>query len=75
MTSDLVQRVWQHRNDFVEGFTKEYGVHTLVWYETHPTMESAITREKQLKWWHRKWKLRLIEESNPKWKDIYDQIV
>ena len=75
VTSDLVQRVWQHRNDFVEGFTKEYGVHTLVWYETHPTMESAITREKQLKWWHRKWKLRLIEESNPKWKDIYDQIV
>ena len=75
VTSDLVQRVWQHRNDFVEGFTKKYGVHTLVWYETHPTMESAITREKQLKWWHRKWKLRLIEESNPKWDDLYDQII
>ena len=75
VTSDLVQRVWQHRNDFVEGFTKKYGVHTLVWYETHPTMESAITREKQLKWWHRKWKLRLIEESNPRWEDLYDEIL
>ena len=47
----------------------------LVWYETHPTMESAITREKQLKWWHRKWKLRLIEESNPRWEDLYDEIL
>ena len=75
VTSDLVQRVWQHRNDFVEGFTKRYGVHTLVWYEVHPKMESAITREKQLKWWHRKWKLRLIEESNPGWEDLYEQIV
>ena len=75
VTSDLVQRVWQHRNDFVEGFTTKYGVHTLVWYEAHPTMESAITREKQLKWWHRKWKLRLIEESNPRWEDLYSQIV
>lgn len=74
VTSDLVQRVWQHKNDFVEGFTKKYGVHTLVWYESHPTMESAITREKQLKWWHRKWKLRLIEESNPNWEDLYEQI-
>ena len=75
VTSDLVQRVWQHRNDFVEGFTKMYGVHTLVWYEAHPTTESAIIREKRLKDWHRKWKLRLIEESNPQWEDLYSQII
>ena len=75
VTSDLVQRVWQHKNDFVGGFTRQYGVHMLVWYETHPTMESAITREKQLKWWHRKWKMRLIEESNPRWEDLYSQII
>ena len=53
VTSDLAQRVWQHKNDLVEGFTREYGVHRLVWYETHPAMESAIEREKQLKGWHR----------------------
>ena len=52
VTSDLVQRVWQHKNDFVDGFTKHYGVHNLVWYEVHDTMESAITREKALKKWH-----------------------
>ena len=53
VTSDLVQRVWQHKNDFVDGFTKRYGVHDLVWYEVHDTMENAITREKALKKWHR----------------------
>ena len=75
VTSDLVQRVWQHKNDFVEGFTKRYGVHNLVWYEIHATMESAIAREKALKKWNRAWKLELIEKSNPTWKDLYSEIV
>ena len=75
VTSDLVQRVWQHKNDFVDGFTKRYGVHNLVWYEVHDTMESAITREKALKKWYRAWKLRLIEESYPSWRDLYSEIV
>jgi putative endonuclease len=61
VTSNLVQRVWQHKNDLAEGFTKKYGVHTLVWFEPHEMMESAITREKTIKGWHRAWKLDLIE--------------
>ncbi len=75
VTSDVVKRVWQHKNDLVDGFTKEYCVHTLVWYEVHETMESAIVREKQIKAWKRLWKLNLIEGSNPGWDDLYDQIV
>ncbi|MEO8102838.1 MAG: GIY-YIG nuclease family protein [Betaproteobacteria bacterium] len=75
VTSDLVKRVWQHKCDLVEGFTKEHQVHTLVWYEVHGTMESAIVREKNIKAWKRLWKLKLIEESNPDWTDLYDQIV
>ena len=75
VTSDLVQRVWQHKNDVVEGFTKEYGVHMLVWYELHEDMESAIIREKRLKKWNRSWKLRLIEEMNPDWNDLYESIL
>ncbi len=74
VTSNLVQRVWQHKNDFVPGFTKRYRVHTLVWYEAHETMESAITREKALKKWNRAWKIELIEEGNPGWKDLYEDI-
>ena len=75
VTSDLVQRVWQHKNDVFEGFTKKYGVHMLVWYELHEDMENAILREKRLKKWNRDWKLRLIEEMNPDWKDLYDSII
>lgn len=75
VTSDLVKRIWQHKNDLVEGFTKAYRVHTLVWYEPHETMESAIGREKNIKAWKRLWKLELIEEINPGWDDLYDQIV
>ena len=75
VTSDLVQRIWQHKNDVVEGFTKEYGVHLLVWYELHEDMESAIIREKRLKKWNRAWKLRLIEEKNPDWQDLYESIL
>ena len=75
VTSDLIKRVWQHKNNLVDGFTKEYQVHLLVWYELHETMESAITREKNIKAWKRLWKLRLIEETNPDWNDLFDQIV
>jgi putative endonuclease len=75
VTSNLVQRIWQHKNDQAEGFTKKYGVHTLVWYEPHETMESAIAREKAVKEWKRAWKLELIEAQNPEWLDLYEQIV
>ena len=75
VTSDLVQRIWQHKNDYVEGFTKRYGVHTLVWFEGHESMESAIAREKAIKEWKREWKLELIEKVNPTWRDLYDEIV
>lgn len=75
VTSDLVQRAWQHRNHAVEGFTKKYGVDKLVYYELHEDMENAILREKRLKKWNRAWKLRLIEEMNPDWKDLYESIV
>ena len=75
MTSDLVKRIWMHRNDMVEGFTNRYNVHRLVWYELHETMESAIVREKRLKNWTRKWKLELIESSNPNWLDLFHTIV
>ncbi len=74
VTSDLVQRVWQHKSDFVEGFTSRHKVHNLVWYEVHETMESAIVREKTLKKWNREWKIRLIEEGNPAWADLYEGI-
>ena len=75
VTSNPAQRIWQHKNDLAEGFTKQYGVHRLVWYEVHPTMESAIEREKALKRWKRSWKIRLIWKSNPKWADLYDEIL
>jgi putative endonuclease len=74
VTSDLIVRMWQHKNDVVEGFTQKYGVHRLVWYEPHATMESAITREKSLKKWNRIWKLRLIEQSNLEWRDLLEQL-
>jgi len=74
VTSNIVKRVWEHKNDAVEAFTKRYGVHTLVWYELHETIESAITREKAIKGWKRKWKLELIEKENPQWNDLYDSL-
>jgi len=75
MTSDLIKRVYEHKNGMVNGFTKEHGVHCLVWYETHETAEAAIPREKQIKKWERKWKLRLIEEKNHEWKDLYENLL
>ena len=71
VTSDILKRIWEHKNNIVEGFTKRYGVHILVWFEMHETMESAITREKAIKEWKRVWKLDLIEQSNPEWRDLY----
>ena len=71
VTSNLVQRVYQHRTGMIEGFTKRYGVHDLVWYESHEMMESAIQREKQLKKWSRAAKIRLIEQLNPEWRDLW----
>jgi putative endonuclease len=75
VTSDVVKRVWEHKNDMVEGFTKRYGVHTLVWYEPHEIMISAITREKAIKEWKRQWKLGLIERLNPEWRDLYEELL
>jgi putative endonuclease len=75
VTSDLVKRIWEHKNDIVEGFTNRYGVHRLVWYELHEGMASAMEREKQLKEWKRKWKLELIESANPSWQDLYPTII
>jgi len=75
VTSDLVKRGWEHRNNVVAGFTQKYAVHQLVYYELHGDMMSAITREKQLKKWYRAWKLRLIEEHNPTWRDLWEEIL
>jgi putative endonuclease len=74
VTSNLIKRVYEHKNDLVEGFTQRYKVHRLVWYETHESWESAIKREKQLKKWKRAWKLIMIEKSNPAWVDLYEAI-
>ena len=74
VTSDLVRRVWQHKEGLADGFTKKYRTNILVWYEQHDTADSAITREKQIKKWNRDWKIRLIEETNPYWNDLYEQI-
>ena len=74
VTSNLRARIWQHQNDIVEGFTKRYGVHHLVWYEMHPTMESAIGREKAIKAWKRCWKMQLIESVNPDWHDRHAEL-
>ena len=74
VTSDLIARIWQHREHVVDGFTKQHHVVQLAWYELHGSMESAILREKQLKKWNRAWKIRLIESMNPAWKDLWPSI-
>jgi putative endonuclease len=74
VTSNLIQRIWQHKNKQVAGFTKKYNVHSLVYYEQHEMMDSAITREKQLKKWNREWKISLIEKDNPLWEDLWVKI-
>ena len=74
VTSDLVKRVWEHREGVVEGFTSKYGVKDLVWFEVHDNAISAISREKQLKKWNREWKINLIQQENPTWRDLYADI-
>jgi putative endonuclease len=75
VTSNLVLRMWQHKQHLVDGFTSAHAVTTLVWYEVHHDMDSAIRREKQIKEWRRAWKVRLIENFNPAWRDLYGEIV
>ena len=75
VTSSLLKRVWEHKNNMVEGFTEKYSVHTLVWYEVHNTMESAIQREKAIKNWKRAWKINVIEQMNPAWSDLYADLL
>ena len=75
VTSDLIKRVWQHRESLADGFTKDYDVKMLVWYEQHETMESAIGKEKAMKKWLRKWKLETIEKTNPNWHDLWSEII
>lgn len=74
VTSNLVARIYQHKADVVAGFSQRYSVHRLVYIELHQEMYTAITREKQLKRWKREWKIRLIEEKNPKWQDLYPEL-
>jgi putative endonuclease len=75
VTSNLQKRAWEHKNNLVEGFTRRYGVHRLVYYELHEDMVSAIRREKQIKKWNRAWKLELIERENPDWRDLWEGII
>ncbi len=72
MTSNLLKRVYQHKNKTFEGFSSQYDVNMLVYYEVHQTAESAITREKQIKKWRREWKIKTVEQMNPYWKDLYE---
>jgi putative endonuclease len=74
VTNDLIRRIYEHRNDLAEGFTKRYRVHKLVYYEDTENTCSAIAREKSLKIWNRAWKIRLIQKNNPDWKDLYDNL-
>jgi putative endonuclease len=74
VTNDLIKRVYEHKNDLAEGFTKQYGVHQLVYFEQTSDINSAITREKQMKKWRRQWKIELIEEKNSEWKDLFSDL-
>ena len=74
VTADLAKRVWGHKENLVEGFTQRYGIHSLVWYEPHDSMEEAIEREKLIKGWKRRWKVELIEKDNPEWRDLYEEL-
>ena len=74
VTNNLIRRIYEHKNDLVEGFTKKYAIKTLVHYEAYRNINDAITREKQLKKWLRPWELKLIEENNPAWKDLYEEL-
>ena len=75
VTSNLVQRIWQHKNRYLSGFTEKYEVDRLVFFEIHESMEGAIQREKRIKKWRRRWKIRLIEAGNPNWDDLWETII
>lgn len=74
VTSDLVKRIYEHKKNLVDGFTKKYSIHRLIWYEPHETAETAIIRERQIKKWKRQWKLELIERHNPQWNDLSETL-
>lgn len=74
VTSNIVKRIWEHKNNVVKGFTQKYNVHNLVWFELHENMDTAISYEKILKKWQRDWKIKLIEKDNPEWLDLYSSI-
>jgi len=74
ITNDLIKRIYEHKQNIIDGFTKQYNIHSLVYYEITNSIEEAIKREKQLKKWERNWKLSLIEKNNPEWKDLYDDL-
>ena len=74
VTNNLIKRVYEHKNNIADGFTKKYSIHNLVYYESCTSIENAIVREKQLKKWHRAWKINLIEQLNPQWKDLYIEL-
>ncbi len=75
VTSNLLKRIWEHKSNVVKSFTSKYDVHSLVWYEIHETMESAIQREKTIKNWKRAWKIMVIEKANPGWHDLYPDLL
>lgn len=75
VTNNLIRRVWEHKNKISKGFTKQYNITNLIYFEETIDINSAIKREKQLKSWNRKWKLNLIENSNPEWKDLYQDLI
>ena len=75
VSSNLIKRIWQHKNENQDGFTHRYNVHILVWYEIHETMESAIAKEKAIKNWKRQWKINHIESINPAWQDLYETLI
>ncbi|HSW47539.1 MAG TPA: GIY-YIG nuclease family protein [Candidatus Saccharimonadales bacterium] len=75
VTNDLIKRIYQHKNNFVEGFTKRYNIHTLVYYEITKDINEAMLREKQMKKWNREWKIDLIEKTNREWKDLYPELL
>lgn len=75
VTSNLIKRIWEHKNDAIAGFTRRYRIHRLVWVEVHDSILEAIRREKALKEWRRAWKIELIEAENPGWRDLYDDLL
>ena len=75
VSNDILRRTWEHKSDLAAGFTKKYGVHILVWYETYSDISTAIAREKRMKRWNRDWKIALIEKTNSGWNDLYETLL